>query len=442
MACVFMVGNCFCYDSPGPLETQLENQFHMNSASYSLLYTVYSIPNMVLPIFGGILLDRLGIRIGLILFCTVLTIGQFIFMLGGYSGSYSQMLVGRIIFGMGGECMGVAQSSIISVWFKGKELAFALGLNLSMARLGSVANAAVVPSVFESSGLGPALAVGFVICLISLANGFGIAYLDRKAEKSNPSGQRAEVGEDEKFKWSDLYQFSTSYWLLTFSCVVTYMSVFPFIQNASGMLQTKYHFDKITAGYLFGIPYIMSAIASPFLGLIIDKIGKRALLTCFASATLILAFTSSMMMPECHQCYNQVYPLVLTGIGYSIFAAAIWGSIPYVVAPSTVGTAFGITTAIQNIGLVLAPSIVGEIKDRTVHIDHGYFWIQVFFIGLNVLGFFCNAYLYFLDMNYNDGVLDKVAAKQESRSQETKPLLKSANGESEETASMLTGSKM
>ena len=89
MACFFLVGSCFCYDSPGALETQLESQFHMNSASYSLLYTVYSIPNMILPIIGGIFLDRIGIRVGLILFSCILTLGQFVYMLGGYSGNFN-----------------------------------------------------------------------------------------------------------------------------------------------------------------------------------------------------------------------------------------------------------------------------------------------------------------------------------------------------------------
>ena len=90
---------------------------------------------------------------------------------------------------MGGECMGVAQSSIISVWFKGKELAFALGLNMSVARLGSVANAAIVPSIYDSQGLGAALAIGFLVCLFSLANAFGLVYIDRKAEKENPNAE-------------------------------------------------------------------------------------------------------------------------------------------------------------------------------------------------------------------------------------------------------------
>jgi MFS family permease len=143
------------------------------------------------------------------------------------------------------------------------------------------------------------------------------------------------------------------------------MSVFPYIQNASDLLQTKYHFDKVTSGFLFGVPYIISAITSPFIGAAIDQYGKRAFLICFSSVILIIAFTSSLMMPECHQCYNEVYPLILTGIGYSIYAAAIWGSVPYVVKSAQVGSAFGMATAIQNIGLVIAPTAVGYIKDAT-----------------------------------------------------------------------------
>ena len=94
------------------------------------------------------------------------------------------------------------------------------------------------------------------------------------------------------------------------------------------------------------MPYIISAIASPFLGLGLDKFGKRAFLTCLASFILIIGFTSSMMMPECYQCYYELYPLILTGVGYSIYASAIWGCVPYVVKPSLVGTAFGLATSI------------------------------------------------------------------------------------------------
>ena len=183
------------------------------------------------------------------------------------------------------------------------------------------------------------------------------------------------------------------------------------------MLQVKYGFDNKTAGYLFGIPYIISAIMSPLLGLFIDKVGKRALMICLSSIILIIAYSISMFLPACEQCYNEVIPLSLVGIGYSIYASAIWGSVPYVVAGHTIGTAFGLATAIQNIGLVLAPTVVGLIKDNTAAVGHGYFWTMAFFIGINIVGLILNLSLYYIDMNHNDGVLDKVDLGSEAASE-------------------------
>ena len=412
MACFYMFGNNFCYDNPGPLETQLEAQFDISSTKFAMLYTIYSLPNLVLPILGGMLLDSLGMRTGLILFCTILFCGQALFTAGGAAGNYELMLAGRGVFGAGGESMSVAQSSIVSVWFKGKELAFALGLNLSVARLGSVINAAIVPTLYEKHGLGMALGVGCILCAFSVICAIGIACVDKKAEDEEKrvrgTAEVAQVDAESKFKLSDIANFKISYWLLTGSCVLTYCSVFPYIQVASDLLQTKYGFSATEAGYLFGIPYIISACSAPFLGLFIDRFGKRAFLCCLSSCILILGYTVSMMMPECDKCHNEVYPLVLTGIGYSIYASAIWGSIPYVVEPHTVGTAFGLTTAIQNVGLVLAPTIVGVIKDHTKNIGHGYYFVFAFFILINVIGLVLNMTLYYIDVTTNNAVLDGV----------------------------------
>jgi MFS family permease len=154
---------------------------------------------------------------------------------------------------------------------------------------------------------------------------------------------------------------------------------------------------------LFGIPYIISAISAPFLGMFIDRYGKRAALCCLSSVILICAYSMSMMMPQCDKCHNEVYPLVATGIGYS----------PYVVKPHTVGTAFGLTTAIQNVGLVVAPTIVGVIKDKTttaMTAGHGdkYHFVFAFFILINLIGLGLNLTLYYIDVTHNDSVLDSV----------------------------------
>jgi MFS family permease len=330
------------------------------------MYTVYSIPNVALPLFGGMFLDKIGIRVGLMLFTVTVLAGQCVFMMGGYAANYPLMLVGRVVFGMGGESMTVAQSTIVSLWFKGKELNFAMGLNLSIARLGSVVNGWVVPRVFASAGLGNALMVGAVICVASTVAAFFLVALDKKAEKLDPNGAKAQLSDDDRLQFSDLLHFKLPFWLLVLSCLVTYMSVFPYVQCVGGLLQYKYHFDEDEAAQLFGIPYIISACLCPFLGFGIDKVGRRCLFIIGSSLILIAAFTISMLLPDCpagEKCYYEVYPLVLCGVGYSIYASVIWGSIPYTVEPKTVGTAYGICTAIQNIGLAYAPWQVSSIID-------------------------------------------------------------------------------
>ena len=294
-------------------------------------------------------MDKIGIRPGLLLFTLLVTTGQCLFMFGGFAKNFYVMLIGRVVFGLGGESMTVAQSTIISLWFKGKELNFAMGLNLSIARLGSVINGLVVPRVYDASNLGTALMVGAIICGGSAVAAVFLVILDKKAEDMDPNGKKATLSDDDKFQFKDLLSFKLPFWLLVVSCLVTYMSVFPYVQTASGLLQSKYHFDENQAATLFGIPYIISACICPFLGFGIDKIGKRVIFIMFSSVILIISFLVSMFLPDCPTqapCYYELSVLIMVGIGYSIYASVIWGSIPYTVEPRTVGTAYGICTAI------------------------------------------------------------------------------------------------
>ena len=141
-------------------------------------------------------------RLGLILFTVVLTIGQLVFAIGGYKDSYLIMMVGRFIFGLGGESMTVAQSAIVASWFQGRELAFAFGINLSVARVGSFINGPVVTALANDYSVGFALLVGFYICCFSLLMAFLLAWIDMWAAKKDDL--KVEISEDEKFKFSDL----------------------------------------------------------------------------------------------------------------------------------------------------------------------------------------------------------------------------------------------
>lgn len=170
--------------------------------------------------------------------------------------------------------MSVAQSAIVSKWFKGKELAFALGLNLSVSRIGSVINGAIVPPALAKDGLGFALLVGLLVCCISVVMAILLVVMDKKADMVDGDAGKL-ISDEEKFRFKDILSFKLSFWIICGSCVITYMAIFPFLMVVTKMLQVKYGVPQSQASLLFGIPYIISACSSPFLGLLIDKIGKR-----------------------------------------------------------------------------------------------------------------------------------------------------------------------
>ena len=205
----------------------------------------------------------------------VLTIGQAVFTLGGYQNSYLIMMIGRFIFGLGGESMTVAQSAIVSTWFQGKELSFAFGINLSVARIGSSINGPVETVAAKDVSVGFALLVGFFICCFSLLMAFLLVWIDAWAAKKD--GVTVTLSAEDKFKFRDLRQFNTlPFWLVTGSCVIIYMVIFPYVQFSSDMLEKRFGFAS-SSGTWYAMPYIISGIMSPILGFVIDKKGKRAL---------------------------------------------------------------------------------------------------------------------------------------------------------------------
>lgn len=251
---------------------------------------------MILPLFGGIFLDTIGMKWGILLFSSLLVVGQLVFMLGGFLENFWVMIAGRVIFGLGGENLSVSQSAIVSKWFKGKELAFSLAVNISVSSLGSVINGWVVPPIYTSSGLGYALLVGVFVTIFSMICAVALVILDEKADKVD--GATIMITDEDKFKCSDLKKFTLPFWLICGSCVLSYMSIFPFMQVVTDMLQTRFCISEQQAPKIYGIPYIISACSSPFLGILIDKIGKRVIFIFFSSSFILAGHLLTMFIPD------------------------------------------------------------------------------------------------------------------------------------------------
>ncbi|XP_063298661.1 major facilitator superfamily domain-containing protein 1 isoform X1 [Pelobates fuscus] len=396
LMCFLGFGSYFCYDNPAALQTQVQLDMKVNTASFMQLYAFYSWPNVVLCFFGGFLIDRVfGIRWGTIIFSLFVCVGQVIFAAGALFNAYWLMETGRLVFGIGGESLAVAQNTYAVSWFKGKELNLVFGLQLSMARVGSTVNMNIMGLVYSrikdlmgSAGyttLGVTLMIGGITCLFSLACALVLGYLDKRAEKilNKEQGKTGEV-----IKLTDVKDFSLSLWLIFMVCVCYYVAVFPFIGLGKVFFIEKFNFSPLQAGAINSVVYIISAPLSPLFGFMVDRIGKNIIwVMCAVVATLcahmMLAFTF----------WNPWIAMSLLGVSYSLLACALWPMVAFVVPEHQLGTAYGFMQSIQNLGLAIIAIVSGIILDTS-----GYLFLEVFFSACICVAIIAVVMLYFVNL--------------------------------------------
>jgi nitrate/nitrite transporter NarK len=183
--------------------------------------------------------------------------------------------------------------------------------------------------------IGFALWVGFGFCCFSTLNAFALAIVDYWADKKDNT-LAVKLSEEDKFKWKDLTTFGLPYWLITVSCCMFYMSTSVYFMLAEGLCEKKFGFTAVNAGSLAVVPYFMSMGLSPILGFTIDKVGRRAMFIMISSiisvvACVYTAFMKTLPPDSPNPDYFVLIPLIGLGFAYSIYASALWGSIPYVV---------------------------------------------------------------------------------------------------------------
>jgi len=334
-----MFGSYYAYDALSPLADVLKQQLGFSDENLGFLQAMYNVPNIFTVVIGGLLIDRIGLRKSLMIFGMLSFIGPAI---TASSGHLPLMATGRLIFGMGAESLNVAVTTALARWFRGKELSFALGLNLTVSRLGTFAalNSPTWARAAYSNWRTPFLiALGFAaFCVIGSAVYW---LLESRAERTY---HLAGFSTD-KVVFSELWRFGASYWLIVSLCVVFYSAIFPFQTFAVKFFMEAHGTSREFGGFLSSLLTLFAMIATPMFGLLADRIGKRALLMMFGSVLLIPVF---LMM-----AYTQVslyVPMAMMGVAFSLIPAVLWSSVAYIVDQSKLGTAYGLMTMLQNIG--------------------------------------------------------------------------------------------
>jgi len=413
MMCLLGFGSYFCFDNPGALQTDIKVAMNLTTAQFANLYSWYSWPNVVLPVVGGFLMDRvLGIRLGTMVFAFIICIGQGIFALGGFMDRLWLMELGRFVFGIGGESLAVAQNTYAVSWFKGKELNMVFGFQLSVARVGSTVNFLLMGPLYEwvaenimdgehnPTAVGWTLLIAGTSCLMSFLCSVILGWMDKRRASLLRITDVGESGEVVRF--GDVLSFPLAFWFLSLACLSYYGAIFPFVSLAQDFFVTKFSFTNQQANKIIGLIYLVSAPASPLLGLVIDKTGRN----------ISWVFLSVLISIGCYALLNftlldPYIAVVILGVAYSLLASALWPICALIIPEYQLGTAYGLMQAIQNLGTALITMGAGSIVD-----EHGYFWLMNFFLFWLLVTLACTVCIWISDCATSGYINMGVAARE------------------------------
>ena len=396
-------------DMLSPLKEMLDTNLGWDSTTFGTYAASEYFLNVFcfFLIFAGIILDKMGIRFTGLLSASLMVIGaciKFYAMSDLFVGtgleawlaswwtampaSAKLSCFGFMIFGCGCEMAGTTVSKSIAKWFKGKEMAMAMGLEMSIARLGVFAAMWLSPMVAASFGqsVSAPVAFGAVLLMIGLIFYFVFVLMDRKFDAQlEASGELVKEESGEEFKLSDLGKIfgSKMFWLVALLCVLYYSAIFPFQRYAPDFL------DKtlgITDGSkLFRCFPILAMVLTPFLGGFIDRKGKAASMLMIGSIIMIACHLSfAFILPMFPSKVLAVAIIAILGVSFSLVPAALWPSVPKIIDERILGSAYCVIFWIQNWGLLLVPVVIGKVLDVT----GGYTLPMVIFSSFGVFALF------------------------------------------------------
>lgn len=348
-----MLANYYVYDCVGPLADALRTTRGFTDAQLGTLNGIYSVPNVFMVLVGGVLVDRLGAGRATTMFAAVCVLGAVVTaMLTSFAG----MTVGRLLFGLGAESMIVAITTSLGLWFGKKELGLAMGLNLMVARAGSY-SADMSPKWFASSyasGVGAPLWIAAGLMIAGLVLAFGCQLAERRVRHALGTSNTPP----DRIRWREVLTFGRDFWLITGVCVAFYSAIFPFRSTFA----VKYFVDAFglsndDASELNSYVFLASIFATPAIGWLAGAIDRRSLLHALGAVLLPLSFVVLLTGGSAGTAN------VLIGIAFSTVPAVLWPLVADLVPKERLGTAYGLMTMLQNIGLAAFNFAIGAMND-------------------------------------------------------------------------------
>lgn len=350
--CAFIsVGVWVQFDAVGATADALKNTtgtapIQLTEGQLSLFDMLYSVPNIGMAVAGGIIVDKLGLRPSILLFCGIVFVSSFMFNAGLMTGTFWLMAGARTTFGLGGESLFIAQDACTSYWFEGRDMALALALTTVVGRLGDVATFAGFGPLAEASSLYMAWWLVSIVCGVSLVAALVTVWMDKRAEVYSQVDAVPDQVKEE-FSFVQIRSFPPAYWVVALLVALFYSSLVPFQNLAQQLIEDRYHVGGDATGWYVSSISMVAIVVSPLLGLSLDRWGFRVYAAqvgcfCMMTAYMMLLVPSKIITP--------LPSLVLLGVSFSVLPAALLPSLVFLVPSHLFGTAYGIMEGLVNAG--------------------------------------------------------------------------------------------
>jgi MFS family permease len=376
-----LYGNFYVYDSIGPVADLLQRQRGFSDTQIGILNAICSLPNVVLILLGGMLVDRFGAARMTLSTASLCLAGA---VLTALSPTFTGMAAGRLLYGIGAETFNIGTLAAIAQYFAGRNLAFAMGLSLAIGRAGSF-SADMSPAWFADAyakGWQPPLVIAALIAASSLAMAAAYWWIDRRS-RGGHSGAPIAV---QRFAPGDLLRFRPAYWYLLVLCVLWYAVIFAFRSTFSiKYFQHAHGLDLAAAGAMNSCVFLAAMFTTPAFGWLCDRIGRYAPMLAFGAFLLPISIA---IMATTH--WNLWVATALIGVSFSLVPAVMWPLTSKLVAPERFGTAIGLMWVVQNAGIAGANLVAGRLNDAagaSAQNPTGYQPMMLFFGLASVLGF-------------------------------------------------------
>ncbi len=349
-------------------------------------YGFYSSGYSFLCIWGGLivcgaLLDRFGVRLVGSIFVGMMTLGAGLVTFAISAGfepktSLAVAYVGCMLFGLGSEIAGVSVTRSIAKWFKGRNMALAMGLQLAIARFGTATAILVAPMIVKQKAIGeiytlaetnrPAL-IGLAVLAAGTILWAVFVAMDAGFDRQTGGTDKVETAEEDKFRFSDIWKVLSNprFLMIAVLCVTFYCCVIRFKKFGVSILLPLFGVNLDIATVLLAMIPFFTILFTPLFGALVDKVGKATHWMIVGSALVLAAHLIITFAPQGVPAYAYI-SIALLGIGYSLVPSAMWPSVPKIIPEKNLGTAYSLIYWVQNLGMWVVPIYVGRIFKDTI----------------------------------------------------------------------------